>query len=222
MTYLDAIIEHFGLPVGRVFPHMGAPFGGVALMIQLSAEDHARIGQIMADATQTDHDGAQRAIWRQEYNALPPADRAVYGSFAGFVEAHGGVDPFAPTHSSWSVDGKPLADALAQREVEHVDTPDEEPAGLPPHVWLYRNMLTEQQAIAPLGRDETNGQYAVAIDQLTDAQRAIPYVARQIPPKCGRLVPGDSPDAAEDALVDRGRMMLMSNGLYPHPETRDE
>lgn len=65
------------------------------------------------------------------------------------------------------------------REVQHVDT-DEEPAGLPPHVWLYRNMLTDIQRLAPLGRDETNGQYAVAIDDLTDEQRAIPHVARQL------------------------------------------
>jgi len=69
---------------------------------------------------------------------------------------------------------------IGQREVQHVDVPDEEPAGIPPHVWLYRNMLTDLQAVAPLGRDETNGQYAVAIDQLTDAQRAIPHVARQL------------------------------------------
>lgn len=57
---------------------------------------------------------------------------------------------------------------------------DEEPAGIPPHVWLYRNMLTDLQALAPLGRDETNGQYAVAIDQLTDAQREIPHVSLQL------------------------------------------
>jgi len=68
------------------------------------------------------------------------------------------------------------------REVQHVDTPDEEPAGIPPHVWLYRNMLTDLQAVAPLGRDETNGQYAVAIDQLTPEQRRIPHVWDQLPP----------------------------------------
>jgi len=66
------------------------------------------------------------------------------------------------------------------REVQHIDTPDEEPAGIPPHVWLYRNMLTDLQALAPLGRDDTNGQYAVAIDQLTDEQRAIPHVSKQV------------------------------------------
>jgi len=70
----------------------------------------------------------------------------------------------------------------AQREVQHVDTDEqEEPAGvLPPHVWLYRNMLTELQRLAPLGVDETNGQYAVAVDELTDDQRSIGHVALQL------------------------------------------
>lgn len=66
------------------------------------------------------------------------------------------------------------------REVQHVDTDEPEATGIPPHVWLYRNMLTDQQAVAPLGRDETNGQYAVAIDDLTDEQRAIPHVSLQL------------------------------------------
>lgn len=71
--------------------------------------------------------------------------------------------------------------ALGQREVQHVDTDEPEAEGIPPHVYLYRNMLTDLQALAPLGRDETNGQYAVAIDQLTDEQRAIPHVVKQLP-----------------------------------------
>lgn len=77
---------------------------------------------------------------------------------------------------------QPLNEArdLRAREVQHVDVPDDEPAGLPPHVWLYRNMLTSLQAVAPLGRDETNGQYAVAVDQLTDEQRGIPHVKAQL------------------------------------------
>lgn len=66
------------------------------------------------------------------------------------------------------------------REVQHVDIDEPEAQGIPPHVWLYRNMLTDLQALAPLGRDETNGQYAVAIDDLTDEQRAIPHVAKQL------------------------------------------
>lgn len=70
---------------------------------------------------------------------------------------------------------------LAEREVQHVDTDEPEAEGIPPHVWLYRNMLTDMQRLAPLGIDETNGQYAVAIDQLTDEQRAIPHVSRQLP-----------------------------------------
>lgn len=109
----------------------------------------------------------------------------------------------APPQSSWTVDGEPLAEALAQRAVQHVDTPDEEPAGIPPHVYLYRNMLTDLQRLAPLGIDETNGQYAVAIDQLTDEQRAIPHVSRQLP---GDVlgVAVDDPDAvAENEIVKR-------------------
>jgi len=70
---------------------------------------------------------------------------------------------------------------LTEREVQHVDTDEPEAEGIPPHVWLYKNMLTEMQAVAPLGRDETNGQYAVAIDDLTDEQRAIPHVSKQLP-----------------------------------------
>jgi hypothetical protein len=83
--------------------------------------------------------------------------------------------PSAEVEQPLNVARDPLA-----REVQHIDTPDEEPTGLPPHVWLYRNMLTDLQAVAPLGRDETNGQYAVAVDQLTDEQRAIPHVYRQL------------------------------------------
>jgi len=132
-------------------------------VIRVSLSGKVETNDIARNAPQTDQDDAQRAIWRQEYNALPPADREQYGSFSGYVAYHGGVDPYA-------------------REVQHVDTPDEEPAGIPPHVWLYRNMLTDLQALAPLGRDETNGQYAVAIDQLTDEQRAIPHVVKQLPP----------------------------------------
>lgn len=68
----------------------------------------------------------------------------------------------------------------AQREVQHVDTDEPEAEGIPPHVWLYRNMLTDLQAVAPLGRDETNGQYAVAIDDLTDEQMRVPHVLKQL------------------------------------------
>lgn len=82
--------------------------------------------------------------------------------------------------SSDTIVGDALAAGTAWREVQHVDVPEEEPAGIPPHVWLYRNMLTDLQALAPLGRDETNGQYAVAVDQLTDFQRAIPHVKAQL------------------------------------------
>lgn len=71
---------------------------------------------------------------------------------------------------------------VADRQVQHVDTDEhEEPAGvLPPHVWLYRNMLTDLQRLAPLGVDETNGQVAVAVDDLTQEQRAIPHVQNQL------------------------------------------
>lgn len=77
--------------------------------------------------------------------------------------------------------GIDLAAPGTDRSVVHVDADEPEAEGIPPHVWLYRNMLTDLQAVAPLGRDETNGQYAVAIDQLTDEQRAIPHVSRQLP-----------------------------------------
>lgn len=73
--------------------------------------------------------------------------------------------------------------AVGDRTVQHVDTDtqDEEPAGvLPPHVWLYRNMLTDLQRAAPLGIDSTNGQYAVAIDDLTPEQWGVPHIAQQI------------------------------------------
>lgn len=104
-------------------------------------------------------DDAQRTIWRQEYNALSPADREANGSFAGFVADKGGVAPYAR------------------------GTDELEAEGIPPHVWLYRNMLTDHQieCEVPIGRNETNGQYAVAIDQLTYEQRAIPHVSRQLP-----------------------------------------
>lgn len=108
-----------------------------------------------------DPDGAQRAAHRKEYNALSPEEREPYGNFMGFVADKGGRDPYA-------------------REVQHLDTDEPEAEGIPPHVWLYRNMLTDLQALAPLGRDETNGQYAVAIDELTVEQRAIPHVAIQL------------------------------------------
>lgn len=72
--------------------------------------------------------------------------------------------------------------ALATREVQHVDTDEqEEPAGvLPPHVWLYRNMLTPLQALAPMGKDDTNGQFAVACDDLSPEQATIPHVESQL------------------------------------------
>lgn len=69
---------------------------------------------------------------------------------------------------------------VGDRTVQHLDTSDEEPAGLPPHVWLYRNMLTDLQRLAPLGIDETNGQVAVAIDQLTISQYDVPHIKAQL------------------------------------------
>lgn len=104
-----------------------------------------------------------------------------------------GIVRHAPVETSEAEDGAwpPAADdrrtggfvgdpaGLGGREVQHVDADEPEEAPTP-YVWLYRNMLTDLQALAPLGRDETNGQYAVAIDQLTDAQRAIPHVKKQL------------------------------------------
>lgn len=102
------------------------------------------------------------------------------------------------------IDGAPLpvgelptTTGEGYREVQHVDTDEPESTGIPPHVWLYRIMLTEQQAVAPLGRDETNGQYAVAIDDLTDAQRAIPHVATQL----ARMFNADAIAAEEADLL---------------------
>jgi hypothetical protein len=102
-------------------------------------------------------------------------DDVMHVAVSGKVGTNDIVRP-ADEHSTWGN----WQEGQAQREVQHVDVPDDEPAGIPPHVWLYRNMLTDLQALAPLGRDETNGQYAVAIDQLTDEQRAIPHVAKQL------------------------------------------
>lgn len=86
------------------------------------------------------------------------------------LDANAGFDPWQDTPAG-------------ERTVQHVntDTQDEEPAGvLPPHVWLYRNMLTDLQRAAPLGIDSTNGQYAVAVEDLTDDQRRIPHVEGQM------------------------------------------
>lgn len=83
--------------------------------------------------------------------------------------------------------GEPITkeqnDALieqSQRDVQHIDAPEEKPAGIPPHVWLYRNMLTELQRLAPLGIDDSNGQYAIAIDQLTEEQMHVPHINKQL------------------------------------------
>lgn len=129
-------------------------------VIRVSLSGKVETNDIVRPAEQA-QDGDQRAAHRQAYNDLAPEEREQYGSFSGYVAYHGGADPYA-------------------REVQHVDTDEPEAEGIPPHVWLYRNMLTDMQALAPLGRDDTNGQYAVAIDQLTDEQRAIPHVAMQL------------------------------------------
>lgn len=105
-------------------------------------------------------------------------------------------------------------EGLGQREVQHVDVPEEEPAGTPPHVWLYRNMLTDLQALAPLGRDETNGQYAVAVDQLTGEQIETPHIRDQLALRddemgdMARALKGDK--ARADALAERAEGDLMS------------
>lgn len=113
-----------------------------------------------------------------------PGDRLVLGSK---LNVEGGQIPTATiTFILEDIDFRVMAGQPAQtqhasaREVQHVDTDEPEASGIPPHVWLYRNMLSDLQAVAPLGRDETNGQYAVAIDDLTDEQRAIPHVAVQL------------------------------------------
>lgn len=72
--------------------------------------------------------------------------------------------------------------AIMQRYQQqgNYEVPQPEPLVLAPYVWLYRNMLTEDQRIAPFGIDPSKNQYAVAIDSLTEEQHAIPYVADQL------------------------------------------
>lgn len=96
-------------------------------------------------------------------------------SLSGKVETNDIVQYADQALASAAVPG-----GYTMREVQHVDTDEPEAKGIPPHVWLYRNMLTDLQAVAPLGRDETNGQYAVAIDQLTEDQWYVPHILNQI------------------------------------------
>jgi len=129
------------------------------------------------------------AMLAQLRSALGEAQRVMILDGGQEIDVLRGVDAEAKDETEYLLSSKANAARLAegmaqaglgQREVQHVDTPDEEPAGIPPHVWLYRNMLTEQQLVAPLGRDETNGQYAVAIDQLTEEQWYVPHILDQI------------------------------------------
>lgn len=149
-----------------------------------------RIRQLEAEAMHADAEAfrnaqdmcrAQEAATRtralikglKEVQKLLGADDVIRVSLYGNVEENGIVRPMTKAEAE-------QFDASRAREVQHVDTDEPEAEGIPPHVWLYRNMLTELQAVAPLGRDETNGQYAVAIDDLTNEQRAIPHVAKQL------------------------------------------
>lgn len=68
------------------------------------------------------------------------------------------------------------------REVQHVDSEEEEPSGLEPHVWLYPQYLTELQKLAPYGQSADGKLSAVRVEDLTETQRKIPRVAAQLVP----------------------------------------
>jgi len=113
------------------------------------------------------------------------------------IDAGQSLDVLRGVDLAEAQDELPTTTGEGYREVQHVDTDEPEAEGIPPHVWLYRNMLTDMQAVAPLGRDETNGQYAVAIDDLSDGQRAIPHVATQL-----ALMEADRAAASTDRLAE--------------------
>lgn len=83
-----------------------------------------------------------REQMREAYNALGPAERSQYGSFARYVAEHGGTDPYT---------------TVAKIE-------------LPPHVYLTPAETTAQQRVMAIGRDE-KGNYAIDVGDLTAAQR---------------------------------------------------
>lgn len=132
--------------------------------------------QILAVTTQSYYTEAQRDVLRADIMRQLDSCDAVVLILPPGVQLQNTFLPAAAVTVPRKVETNDIV-----REVQHVDTDEPEASGIPPHVWLYRNMLTDLQAVAPLGRDETNGQYAVAIDDLTDAQRAIPHVAKQLP-----------------------------------------
>ena len=141
-------------------------------LIQLQPDD-VLVLRCLGGMSQAQRDAALAGL----RNYLGPDLKVIFLDAGETLDVLRGVA--VPAHAQ---DDQPTTTGEGYREVQHVDTDEPEETGIPPHVWLYRNMLTEQQAVAPLGRDETNGQYAVAIGDLTDAQRALPHVAAQLAP----------------------------------------
>lgn len=162
--FIQAAASYYGVPLDQLTEGstLDTAQGDIELVLRvaLTPEDVSSIAARMqrmalerkvdeaqaAEAAKRAAAGRTRHELRKAYNSLTRAERSAYGSFAKYAAAHGAVDLFA--------------------------TPEVvEKAELPPHVWLERGEVTEQQKAMAVGMDE-KGRYAVDPADLTEQQRA--------------------------------------------------
>lgn len=151
--FIAGAASYFGLPVDQVVEgkvHTEHGCIEVVLHVQVTADDLAGIAgrmKAMAEVPPVPHHTPQPAAptdaeLREEYNTLTKADRSRFGAFHRY--------------KAWRMDGGP------EQQQATID--------LPPHVYLAAGECTAQQRAMAIGQDE-KGQYAIAVEDLTEAQR---------------------------------------------------
>lgn len=140
----QAAISYFGLPEGTSLVE-GGPVGAFAFVIPLT-EEHLRgiadrmkaLAEPIEQLVFAPNEMKTRDELRAEYNAMPAAEKAKWGSF-GRYEAHSamgmaGDDAIEPSEGAGG------------RKVQHVDVPEADArSALPDAVWVPQPELTQEQ-----------------------------------------------------------------------------
>lgn len=156
----------------------------VAFEIPLSNEDFAAIVQRMQNMQQPDTqpdtaiiEGPTVEAMREAYNALSKAEKGRYGSFARYMaESSDGLISVIAARADNDIkrlqEQVEEARGIADRQVVHVEAPEEpEPVSMDA-VWIPFDEVTSAQMMHASDIDRENDLWLVQWAMLTDAQKA--------------------------------------------------
>lgn len=186
-NFLKAALSYYGVDAsGGHRSAFQSADGAQVLTVEINVTDDDLAGiaarmkviqdeQVPAEAA-TIVPGPTDAELRQAYNAMSPAQRSAYGSFARFRAMCGGAYPYADRELREFADieaGAPEpSEGVGGRKVQHVDVEGQaDAAEMPDAVWVPAYGMANYQFDVSSEYDAVENRYLMQVAMLTPEQR---------------------------------------------------